>query len=153
MSLPPLPPNVSICESCGSIFQSSHASQCIKCMLSNAQARLEKEAVERAQRKRGNSSKSSTNVPEASPAKKLGKRRPRTFTVNTPITYAPRGRRLITNRCALCGQSIPLGQMLKHKEDRHGEYPATPSAVKLRRQTTWVRVYQGGLPSLGKRSR
>ena len=52
--------------------------------------------------------------------------------------------------CCLCGEHIPAGKLLVHKEQRHGERMVTPSPG-YRNINTWVRVVQGGLPGLGRR--
>jgi len=75
--------------------------------------------------------------------------------------------------CPLCGERVPFGKMLGHKRLVHGEGlppgkrvrvaattagagpapPLTnrPKKAKKRKHRAWVSVYQGGLPSLGKR--
>lgn len=55
--------------------------------------------------------------------------------------------------CALCGAQISPGSMLEHKESAHGERKIVPSPVQPHNGNQWVSVAQGGLPSLGKRSR
>jgi hypothetical protein len=55
--------------------------------------------------------------------------------------------------CLLCGSMIPKGEMLAHKESVHGEQRVMPSPAGLRNVGGWVSVVQGGLPSLGKRSK
>lgn len=55
--------------------------------------------------------------------------------------------------CALCGDAVAKGMMLKHKELMHGEVQVVASPAGPVRTSTWVRVFQGGLPSLGKRRR
>lgn len=54
--------------------------------------------------------------------------------------------------CPVCGAMVSAGQMLDHKWQAHGERQVVPSPAQPRR-ATWVSVHQGGLPSLGKRSR
>lgn len=54
-------------------------------------------------------------------------------------------------KCILCGQSIKSGQMLAHKQSVHGEKPYSSSTVGRSPSNQWVRVFQGGLPGLGKR--
>lgn len=62
-------------------------------------------------------------------------------------------------KCSICNQWIPLGQGLKHEAMHNGteyfprshfRYGHTNSGTD-RISTTWVHVYQGGLPGLGKR--
>ncbi len=58
--------------------------------------------------------------------------------------------------CALCGASISNGRMLEHKHLVHGERMVVPSPTRYfyyRKSPAWIRFVQGGLPSLGKRSR
>ena len=55
--------------------------------------------------------------------------------------------------CALCGQTVSKGQMLEHKHEVHGERKVVPSPVQQHSPNRWVRVFQGGLPGLGKRNR
>ena len=53
--------------------------------------------------------------------------------------------------CVLCGQGVAAGSILKHKAEAHGEAQVVPSPARNKRTNTWVSVYQGGLPGLGKR--
>jgi hypothetical protein len=61
-----------------------------------------------------------------------------------------REKKLTGTVCCLCGEHIPAGKLLVHKEQRHGERIVTQSPV-YRHVNTWVRVVQGGLPGLGRR--
>lgn len=62
-------------------------------------------------------------------------------------------------KCSICGNWIPLGEGLKHEAMHKGiDYVPTsdirPREVGCNSETqsnTWVHVYQGGLPGLGKR--
>lgn len=54
--------------------------------------------------------------------------------------------------CVLCGAVVRYGKMLEHKYLAHGEQKYTSSHT-THKPNQWVRVYQGGLPSLGKRRR
>jgi hypothetical protein len=54
--------------------------------------------------------------------------------------------------CVLCGVPVPAGHMLEHKASAHGETPIVPSPAKPH-HSVWTSICQGGLPSLGKRSR
>ncbi len=66
-------------------------------------------------------------------------------------------------KCFRCGKWIPLGQGLKHEAMHEGrDYipladvrPKSMSRIETSstRNSRWVYVFQGGLPSLGKRSR
>lgn len=56
-------------------------------------------------------------------------------------------------KCVLCGKSIESGKMLAHKQQVHGEKPYSSSTVGRSPSSQWVRVFQGGLPGLGKRHR
>ncbi|NML26157.1 hypothetical protein [Zoogloea dura] len=66
-------------------------------------------------------------------------------------------------KCFRCGKWIPLGQGLKHEAMHEGrDYipladvrPKSMSRIESSsiRNSRWVYVFQGGLPSLGKRSR
>ena len=53
----------------------------------------------------------------------------------------------------LCGESVPKGKILEHKEKMHGEAKILPSPVRKKSGNIWVSIFQGGLPGLGKRSR
>jgi hypothetical protein len=55
--------------------------------------------------------------------------------------------------CPLCGVKVQPGEMLEHKHQVHGESRITPSPTLPHNENQWVSVAQGGLPSLGKRSR
>lgn len=55
--------------------------------------------------------------------------------------------------CVLCGEIVPRGQILEHKEKMHGEAKILPSPARKKSGNIWVSVFQGGLPGLGKRSR
>jgi hypothetical protein len=55
--------------------------------------------------------------------------------------------------CPLCGIPVQPGEMLDHKHLVHGESKITPSPALPHNENQWVSVAQGGLPSLGKRSR
>jgi hypothetical protein len=52
--------------------------------------------------------------------------------------------------CPLCGKAIARGGMLMHKRDSHGETMYSPSPRQTVRRCTWVAIYQGGAPGLGK---
>lgn len=54
--------------------------------------------------------------------------------------------------CIKCGVRIKAGGMLEHKEQVHGEF-ASPAIKMPHNPNRWIRVYSGGLPSLGKKSR
>lgn len=54
--------------------------------------------------------------------------------------------------CQLCGQLVPPGKLLEHKEREHGERAIVPSPAQPRKDV-WVPVCSGGLPSLGKKGR
>jgi hypothetical protein len=56
-------------------------------------------------------------------------------------------------KCILCGQSVESGKMLAHKHDVHGEKIYSCSTVGRSPKSQWVRIFQGGLPGLGKRKR
>ena len=58
-----------------------------------------------------------------------------------------------SRKCALCGKDIPVGQMLAHKSSAHGEAKVVPSPTQPLHSNQWVSIVQGGLPSLGKRSK
>ena len=51
--------------------------------------------------------------------------------------------------CILCGSFVPAGQLLNHKVHKHGE-ERYGSNTALPHKNTWVPIYQGGLPGLGK---
>ena len=53
--------------------------------------------------------------------------------------------------CALCGLTIPSGELLKHKEVAHGEKVVPRHGESERQKSLWIKLVQGGLPSLGKR--
>lgn len=57
------------------------------------------------------------------------------------------------NACPLCGKLVPAMQMLDHKVKIHGETRVVKSPLRRVNENLWVSVLQGGLPSLGKRSR
>jgi hypothetical protein len=57
------------------------------------------------------------------------------------------------NICILCGVFVPKGSMLEHKEKLHGENRYSQTAGNRSRRSIWVSIFQGGLPSLGKRNR
>lgn len=52
--------------------------------------------------------------------------------------------------CPLCGKSVERGGMLMHKRDFHGEAMYSPSPRRTMRRCSWVAIYQGGAPGLGK---
>jgi hypothetical protein len=56
-----------------------------------------------------------------------------------------------TLHCALCGLKIPSGGLLKHKEIAHGEKVVPRHAQTECQKSLWIKLVQGGLPSLGKR--
>ncbi len=64
--------------------------------------------------------------------------------------YPKKGRPLV---CALCGEAVPRGTLLEHKEKVHAEKSVAPSPVQPHDPNRWVSIVGGGLPSLGKRSR
>lgn len=53
--------------------------------------------------------------------------------------------------CVLCGEFIPKGMLLSHKELIHNEKKITASPAVDKNSSTWVSVVGGGLPSLGKK--
>jgi hypothetical protein len=53
--------------------------------------------------------------------------------------------------CVLCGQKVPAGRLLEHKKTAHDEKFVPRSAETVGQKSHWVRLIQGGLPSLGKR--
>ena len=53
--------------------------------------------------------------------------------------------------CILCGEFIPKGALLTHKELKHNEVKITPSPTVYVKSSVWVSVVGGGLPSLGKK--
>ncbi len=55
--------------------------------------------------------------------------------------------------CPLCGITVAKGESLAHKEEAHGEKRVTPSPSRNASAGGWVSVVQGGLPSLGRRSK
>ena len=57
------------------------------------------------------------------------------------------------NFCILCGKLVPSGLMLEHKERVHGETNIPRKPLGISHGRVWVSIVQGGLPSLGKRSR
>jgi hypothetical protein len=96
--------------------------------------------------KRSNSSK---NIPSLQTTTQTS-RKPKPIQQN-PIN---KKRRLSGAICIRCGERIPYGDMLKHKEKIHGERMYVPSPIKRSKSSSfWVHIVQGGLPSLGKRSR
>ena len=55
-------------------------------------------------------------------------------------------------KCILCGESVESGRMRYHKYIKHGESLIIPSSkTKKSKKIHWVKIYQGGLPSLGKK--
>lgn len=54
-------------------------------------------------------------------------------------------------RCILCGEVIPPGTMLSHKQSVHGESAFTEPVRARRPKSVWTPVFSGGLPGLGKR--
>jgi hypothetical protein len=64
--------------------------------------------------------------------------------------YPKRTRPLV---CALCGEAVPRGKLLEHKEAVHAEKSILRSPVQPHDPNRWVSVVGGGLPSLGKRRR
>lgn len=56
--------------------------------------------------------------------------------------------------CVLCGEKVKRGHMVEHKKNVHGQdiYKSTCSSLNGGKNV-WVHLVQGGLPSLGKRSR
>lgn len=85
----------------------------------------------------------------------------RSFTVDEVVFQIPRNQLLMrqpagtskSTVCPLCGVSIPSGQILDHKRVRHGERINASSPQMPHSPNRWVKVYGGGLPGLGKRSR
>jgi|LauGreDrversion4_1035100.scaffolds.fasta_scaffold337452_1 hypothetical protein len=55
--------------------------------------------------------------------------------------------------CPLCGMEVPKGTILAHKEHLHGEKMVTPSPSRGVSKAGWVSIVQGGLPSLGRKSK
>lgn len=55
--------------------------------------------------------------------------------------------------CPLCGLTVQYGKMLEHKKTEHNEAVVKRKPVNEQPKSVWVKVYQGGLPSLGKRSK
>lgn len=53
--------------------------------------------------------------------------------------------------CVLCGLKIPFGGLLKHKELIHGEKVVPRQVQTNSKKSQWIKIVQGGLPSLGKR--
>lgn len=60
-------------------------------------------------------------------------------------------RRARGTTCILCGVHVPNGELLKHKQDVHGERQVALVKKAKRKPSSWVSVVSGGLPSLGKR--
>ena len=53
--------------------------------------------------------------------------------------------------CILCGEFIPKGLLLTHKQLKHNEAKITASPAVNKKSPAWVSVVGGGLPSLGKK--
>lgn len=71
--------------------------------------------------------------------------------VGNSKTYAINVKRGNALYCVLCGQKVPAGRLLEHKKTAHGEKLVPRSAETVGQKSHWVRLIQGGLPSLGKR--
>lgn len=73
--------------------------------------------------------------------------------VRKPGAYqkAPEDRKPLN--CPICGIQLAKGTVLDHKASVHGEQKVTPSPVQPHNEDAWVSVVQGGLPSLGRRSK
>jgi hypothetical protein len=71
--------------------------------------------------------------------------------VTNSTKCASRKKQSKTLYCVLCGQKISSGGLLEHKELAHGEkiVPRAVQAASLK--SHWIKLIQGGLPSLGKR--
>jgi hypothetical protein len=68
-----------------------------------------------------------------------------------PIRKHKKQRKLLV--CVLCAAELERGDLLRHKLIAHGEQMVVPSPATWRNDSKWVSIFQGGLPSLGKRSR
>lgn len=74
--------------------------------------------------------------------------------VNSKETsYAHNSKKYHGISCPLCGQLIKKGRLLRHKQEFHGEKSGFDSIKMPHNPNQWVKVYSGGLPSLGKKSR
>jgi hypothetical protein len=130
---------------CGTSYVSAHATSCLKCMMAAAAT----SPPPTDQRKRGSASPIAALPSNAAPKGKKSKRPPPPPPSRRLMGFArpPEG-----TVCVLCGEFIPKGQLLQHKAERHRERVISPSPAQPHKDS-WVRVHQGGLPSLGKRSR
>ena len=167
------------CSGCGIDFFSAHAVRCLSCMVLHIEtskteevaaekAALQRRAAEAAKiyeskRKKAAESEKIRQAKEKTNASRLpdknskpkypgGSLNKAAVAVSEPTIYKVTYK-TIGNTCVLCGANIAPFQMLKHKQDLHGETAITPSPAKPIKTGQWVSVYSGGLPSLGKRSR
>ena len=138
---------------CGASFASSHADICLKCMVAGVGKPKGKPksvatpiappavvAATNGTRAKSKALKQPKNLGVIAPPSGVARR-------VVPVAPVPRG-----IYCVLCGELVPKGALLRHKHDRHGEKEITPSPAQAHR-AGWIKVVQGGLPSLGKNSR
>ena len=136
---------------CGVSFTSEHASTCLRCMVAVLAKPAKTKETPKFKRPRqlttataGIQSKSKANQRQ-----KIVVRIVLPGELITAKPVAPVRREIV---CVLCGEAVRKGTLLRHKLDRHGEMEISPSPEQDHKGG-YVKVFQGGLPSLGKNSR
>lgn len=135
------------CKSCGQAFVSDDLKLCIMCTL---QGRLTKRELD--------------NLYKLNPVNhnlekpgKNGDRNSRSSSNRANLkssTFPSKKSETIKKvKCILCGELIEQGKgkMEEHKYKKHGERLYTPSPETKKKESVWVTICQGGLPSLGKK--
>ena len=136
---------------CGATYASAHSDQCLKCIVAGVKRAAKVGSSQNAKVPQEDGHGSNTDATAAKTTKQTRKKAkeppPPLPSKSMGVTRMPPG-----TVCALCGRFIPKGRLLEHKQDAHREKMITPSPPQPHKDT-WVSVLQGGLPSLGKRSR
>lgn len=155
------------CASCGcSLDGTKSADLCLPCLIAQAKKTmadsigLSESAVEHSRKKSENISPQrqavgkgvknfdASKMQASSRSLKAEKRRQREELINE----AKMRRRRQPIQCLLCGEAIPPGTLLSHKQAVHGESLFSEPDRKARRsKSIWTPVFSGGLPGLGKR--
>lgn len=143
-------PTNRICD-CGASFASGHAARCLKCMVAGVGERPKTKVISKPKAPRP-----PIRASTGARAKSKVNQKPKIVTRVALLSasslvkpVAPVRREIV---CVLCGETVPKGVLLRHKHDRHGEREITPSPAQDHKGG-YLKVFQGGLPSLGKNSR
>lgn len=137
------------CKSCQQAFVSDHSEFCIMCMMQNSVLKKELEVLNSKNRQKTNLAK---NLSPANQNHKVNQQN-KTKLSKKDKKLKEEVRHLSKVKCILCGELIEprRGAMAEHKNKAHGETLYKSSPIGKAKVNSWVKIYQGGLPGLGKK--